>query len=255
MFENATEQLESIIQVRKAEEAGGATPDSNGNPDILQLAEEITGLLDAGNITADTEKVSAWAQSKGLSAENAMDFASSVIDAYLGEDEEGEEEGEGEEEDHAEPDADNMGGESDNDEDNEDEETMKSGIKYLESLEATINALGEQLAEIQKSNSILAAGLHSLIESGEKQSEEMTLLKSKLGIISATPVNPKNPVLSTNEVPVQKSSFADMPRNDIKQIILKGSLAGKIKLEEVQLWETTGKITQNIENLIKESGK
>lgn len=252
MFEDAEKQLNEIIQVRKAEETG-ATPDSNGNPDILQLAEEITGLLDAGNITADTEKVSAWAQSKGLSAENAMDFASSVIDAYLGEDEEGEEEGE--EEDHAEPDADNMGGESDNDEDNEDEETMKSGIKYLESLESTINALGEQLAEIQKSNSILAAGLHSLIESGEKQSEEMTLLKSKLGIISTTPVNPKNPVLSTNEVPVQKSSFADMPRNDIKQIILKGSLAGKIKLEEVQLWETTGKITPNIENLIKEQGK
>jgi hypothetical protein len=123
---------------------------------LISLVEQVVPLLNDGSLEVDQEKIKDWAMSQGLTEDSADLFAVDVISAYLEEDEDDEE---------------------------EDEEVEKSAIRSLKKMEADIYRISQGIE-------ILGRALEVSLAIAEQNRNDVALIKSKLGIIQNTSVNP-----------------------------------------------------------------
>lgn len=197
---------------------GTGSPDNSGQDNLEILATEITGLLDDGTISPETEKIKKWAVSRGLSDDSAEDFANQVISAYFSEDDEDETDMAGKD-DNKELEKDkNMKGKKKEGEENEDDEEDEDGV---------VKAALDQLSSLNDNQKLIMKGLETLteamkelvprVEKMEQASKDMDVLKAKIGELNKTPASSKDPIIQAqtpadptksgeeNSIPIMKS--------------------------------------------------
>lgn len=242
------------IQVRKAESVSEPEPSHKGNPDPKQLAMEVVGLLDDGSISPDVQSVKTWSMSKGLADVSAQQFAETVVSAYF--DDEDDESLEGDDdmsefnEDDLDEDEDDLetGEDEDNDYDDEGDDDgeegealVKSGLEYLSSL-------SEGMIAIQKANAVIAETLTALLNKRNEDSAEVEILKSQLAGLALKPASDKTPTITTT--PKQTAQTGHNVA-EMKQLIMKGVMAGQLGVDDISVYEQTGKVSARVEQYLK----
>ncbi|TGM04853.1 hypothetical protein EHQ76_07365 [Leptospira barantonii] len=240
MFKDAVARLRDRVKTSNVMKSGET------DPDLQSLASKVTTLLDAGSISADTEKITEWAIAQGVSEENAKTFATDVVDAYfedtaddmvnkseLGSDSEANEEETGEK----------LKDKKKREKEEKDKEIEKSQRTFLSNIQNTL--------EVLKSNQeTLAAAIEHLLDRSEENSKlntEFQKLKSELASLSNRPANEKTPV-TTN---VQKSGesgnlqgfVTQENRDQIEKLIIKGIETGECFLEDMSFYQSTWRLT------------
>lgn len=241
-----TKSVNTIL--KKADMPMETPPQPNGVGDGKDaLVEECMGMLDDGSLTADPEAVQMWATSKGMSEQEAADFAEAILTDYF--DTEGEP---GE----ATPKADTppLPGMPDNDGDEGDMQKAAKALGFY------IGQVDKKLASLKKMESnleVLTKGLMTLISSNSELLETNKLMKANLEKIGLTPASKANPV--TSAPAVTKGGVESIPFGKKKEIVMKGIETGKLRASatEVNLFESTYgiQLTDNIKNFIEETNK
>ncbi|TGM05979.1 hypothetical protein EHQ76_06850 [Leptospira barantonii] len=249
MFKDAVARLRERVKTSNVIKSG------DSDPDLKSLASKVTTLLDAGSISADTDKITEWAIAQGVTEESAKEFANDVVDAYfddtedetiskseLGSDSEEEEDEEKKKEKKKKEES----------EKNKEKEIEKARIAYLSNIQ---NAL-----EVLKSNQeTLAAAIEHLLDRSEENTkfkDDFQKLKSELGELTKRPANEKTPV-TTN---VQKSNLdskipgqvAAQDRDKFSKIIIKGIEQGQCYIEDISFLEARGQLTDRASKFIQE---
>jgi hypothetical protein len=135
------------------------------------------------------------------------------------------------------------------DDSEDDDDMMKSAIESLTNMEEHIISQSEEQAVIQKSMMVFAEALHSLISMMEEQQESITTLKSRLGVMANTPSTSRQPVM--NDTPqVSNADRVSINKTKLLDIIKRGMSNGAIALEDVSYFESTGKMSQRMQELI-----
>lgn len=242
----ATNLFLKAIGVRKADVPmeTPAEPDGAGQPNKDALVDECLGMLDDGSLTADPESVQEWATSKGMSPEEAADFAEAILTDYFNT-------GEGDETEKAEmpplPEEEEPAG----------EEEVEKSVKALTFFMGQISKRLDSLSTLEKNLEVITKGMTSLYQANTELLDSNNLMKASLERLGFTPVSKAKPVTQAQEAIV--SSIATMPFAKKKEIVMNGILKGNLKASpsEVNLFESSlGKsMTANIENFIKENNK
>lgn len=247
----------------------------NPNVDLISLSEMAVNELEDGNIKNTKSAIREWAIDNELPREIADNFAGIVFEGYNNYEEEGDDEMEYDEmeddfdeneeyssdeeldasdfdeqaeaEEYDEMDEDDSDYDTEDEEDEEEAYAMKSAISSLANMESHIYYQSEEIKVINKSLAVLAEALSSIIEQGEKQSDEMNLMKSKLGILAETPANPRLPVYNERYTGHQGSGLSFQ---ETKKLLLKGALKQILTVNEISLYEQTGKLSENAKDFI-----
>ena len=219
--------------IRKADEPMEPVPVPDGadQPDEDALIQECIESLDKGELTADPEKVAEWAKSKGMSDEQAADFAEAVLSAYFDEGEAPAPEGE--------------------------EMPMEEGVETVEETAKAIafwsKSIDQKLRKLQFIETNLSAivkGMSSLMEVNSQLAEENRIFKASMEKMGITPVG--KPAVIQKAATVKGE---EIPFGEAKKIVLKGAMAGSLNPSEVAAWESTfGRIvSENIKKYIQEN--
>lgn len=239
--------LNSIL--KKADMPMETPPEPNGVGDGKEaLVDECLAMLNDGSLPADPQKVQEWATSKGLSEQEAADFAESILTDYFGT----------EDEDMEKADMDDMP-EGDEDGDPDGDEIEADLQKAAWEMHKTLQGINNKLAKMQilEGNlDILTKGLTTLLTSNSELVEQNKMMKASLEKIGFTPISKANPVMSATGTP--KNGLEKMDFKTKKEIIMKGISAGKsFSPVEVNLFESSlgTNLTENIKNYIIESTK
>ncbi|MCL8311325.1 hypothetical protein M9Y90_11690 [Leptospira interrogans] len=219
---------DAIARLKKRVTISNVLKSGDTEPDLQSLASKVTTLLDAGSITADTDKIKEWAIAQGVSEESATNFASDVVDAYF---------------------------------DDTADEIQKSENGSEENEKEKANLLNIQnTLEILKSNQeTLAVAIEHLLDYSEetlKFKEEFQKLKSELGNLSKNSFSEKTPVLSN----VAKSSLNSsiegqismQNREEIGRLLIKGIELGQCQLEDVSYFQSTWKLSERASKFVNE---
>ncbi|PJZ89549.1 hypothetical protein [Leptospira levettii] len=250
--------FEKVIEgIRKNFSENGNLPvrkSENGNqPNLPELATEITGLLDSGDVSPDVDSVRVWSQSKGLNEESANTFAETVINAYFDDEEEGEDMADQDDLDqddldNEDPDLENEEGEPGEEEEEDDEALVKSGLEYLHSLSTG-------LIELKKSIGVIAEAQMKILDKQNEDKEEILALKSELGKLAGQPAVRRNPVQEDPGLNIRKGVIGGMSFKDQKDLILKGVKIGSLSLNDISVFESTGVLTKEAEAYITQEVK
>ncbi|WP_078125836.1 hypothetical protein [Leptospira alexanderi] len=239
MLKNAIRRLKRRVNVSNVLKSG------DNEPDLKVLALKATTLLDAGSITADTEKIKEWAVAQGVDEESAANFASDVVDAYFDEiqkSENGSDEDEEEEKEQFKK--------KKKDKEDKQDEIEKAQFSFFD----IQNAL-----EVLKSNQeTLAEAIEHLLDRSEenlKFKDDFLKLKSDFTGLSNCPANEKTPVIT-----VQKSNSNILPQNYVSvegrdkvgQLIIKGMECGQCSLEDVSYFQSTWKLSDRAFKFVNE---
>ena len=246
------------------------------NVDFIALTEMAVNEIDDGNIKNTRNGIREWAIENSMPREVADDFAGIVFDSYNKYDEdegenemdyeEMEDEFDNETSEYDESDDELLEASSDEEDDelleasdNEDDDyeedevedgeeayAMKSAVASLNNMESHIYFQSEEIKVINKSLAVLAEALSSIIEMGEKQGEEMNLMKSKLGIMAESPSVNRNPVYSNTN----SNSDLKMGGEETKSLLLKGALKNILSVNELSLYQQTGKLSDKAKQFI-----
>ncbi|KAA1292989.1 hypothetical protein C4X99_03795 [Leptospira interrogans serovar Geyaweera] len=219
---------DAIARLKRRVTISNVLKSGDTEPDLQSLASKVTTLLDAGSITADTDKIKEWAIAQGVSEESATNFASDVVDAYF---------------------------------DDTADEIQKSENGSEENEKEKANLLNIQnTLEILKSNQeTLAVAIEHLLDYSEetlKFKEEFQKLKSELGNLSKNSFSEKTPVLSN----VAKSSLNSsiegqismQNREEIGRLLIKGIELGQCQLEDVSYFQSTWKLSERASKFVNE---
>lgn len=227
MFENALEKLKKTLSsgsdtvpISKSNlPSGDGEGEGNASPEIGELASEAVVLFESGELEPSAEAVAEWARSKGLPDEGIDEFTSAVLDSYFAD----------------------GGGEPGVDGDDPGLADPGNGEP------------GEGLEEIKKSilaltasQSILAEGMDRLLSREGKVSnleKEIKVLKSSLSKLVGTPAGNKSPVMVTDNPVGSVAAPNQSQAKEFELLILKGIQAGKLPLEEMTYFESTGKLS------------
>lgn len=238
-----TRALNSIL--KKADMPMETPPEPNGVGDGKDaLVDECLLMLNDGSLPADPQKVQEWATSKGLSEQEAADFAEAILTDYF----DTEEDGEGEIEKGEMP---PMKDEPDGDEMESDLQKAALGLSFRM---GQIDKKLAQLEKVEKNLEILTKGLTTLLTSNSELVQTNNMMKASLEKLGAIPFSKANPVYSA---PGSKTpSIEAMDFKTKKEIIMKGIQAGKaFSPTEVNLFESSlgTNLTDNIKNFILEN--
>lgn len=232
--------LNSIL--KKADMPMETPPEPNGVGDGKDaLVDECLAMLNDGSLPADPQKVQEWATSKGLSEQEAADFAEAILTDFFDTDEEGEDMEKGEDMDlpEGEPDGDEM------------EADLQKAALAMNHYVAQIDKKLASIKRLESNLEILTKGLTTLLTSNHELAETNKMMKASLEKVGLTPVSKANPVYSaTGNKP---SGIDSMPFGKKKEILMKGISAGKaFSPAEVNLFESSlgTQLTDNIRNFI-----
>ena len=218
-------------------------PEPNGVGDgKYALVDECLAMLNDGSLPADPQKVQEWATSKGLSEQEAADFAEAILTDYFGNEEDGDELEKGNPpEPEGEPDGDEM------------ESDLQKAALGLSFRMGQIDKKLAQLEKVEKNLEILTKGLTTLLTSNSELVQTNNMMKASLEKLGAIPVSKANPVLSAPGT--KPSGIEVMDFKAKKEIVMKGALAGKFSPAEVNLFESSlgTNLTENIKNYILEN--
>ncbi|MDH5597619.1 MAG: hypothetical protein OEY34_00760 [Cyclobacteriaceae bacterium] len=237
MFEEAIKNLGKRITGRKEvmkSEAAGEPEANEGNDSPLaeELAAQVVVLFETGEVTPDLESVQEWAKGEGLSEEEVIPFAENVVDAYFDVGNEG------------------TGG---GDEAGTEEE-IEDGEKDMENEE-----LQKSILALQESQAVIASGLTQVLENQEKtlgMTEDISVLKSQLeGVLSRAEAGKEGIVVNKSQAAGTGNEEASMSREETGDLILKSIQAGKLSVNEITFFESTGKASENALKVIKEFQK
>lgn len=236
--------LNSIL--KKADMPMETPPEPNGVGDGKDaLVDECLAMLNDGSLPADPQKVQEWATSKGLSEQEAADFAEAILTDFFdtGEDDDMMEKGE---------DMDLPEGEDEPDGDEIEADLQKAALA-MNHYVAQIDKKLKSISRLESNLEILTKGLTVLLTSNSELAETNKMMKASLEKVGLTPVSKANPVYSaTGNKP---SGIDSMPFGKKKEILMKGVLEGKFSPAEVNLFESSlgTQLTDNIKNFINEN--
>lgn len=236
--------LNSIL--KKADMPMETPPEPNGVGDGKDaLVDECLAMLNDGSLPADPQKVQEWATSKGLSEQEAADFAEAILTDFFdtGEDDDMMEKGE---------DMDLPEGEDEPDGDEIEADLQKAALA-MNHYVAQIDEKLKSISRLESNLEILTKGLTVLLTSNSELAETNKMMKASLEKVGLTPVSKANPVYSaTGNKP---SGIDSMPFGKKKEILMKGVLEGKFSPAEVNLFESSlgTQLTDNIKNFINEN--
>ncbi len=203
------------------------TPEPNGVGDGKDaLVDECLSMLNDGSLPADPQKVQEWATSKGLSEQEAADFAEAILTDFF--DTEGDDE--------------------------EIEADLQKAALAMNHYVAQIDKKLESISLIQANLEVITKGLTTLLTSNSELVNTNNMMKASLEKLGFTPATKANPVYSApNTAP---SGLENMTFGKKKEILMKGIQAGKsFSPAEVNLFETSlgTQLTDNIKNFINEN--
>ncbi|QOI53166.1 hypothetical protein [Leptospira interrogans] len=217
---------DAIARLKKRVTISNVLKSGDTEPDLQSLASKVTTLLDAGSITADTDKIKEWAIAQGVSEESATNFASDVVDAYF---------------------------------DDTADEIQKSENGSEENEKANLLNIQNTLEILKSNQETLAVAIEHLLDYSEetlKFKEEFQKLKSELGNLSKNSFSEKTPVLSN----VAKSSLNSsiegqismQNREEIGRLLIKGIELGQCQLEDVSYFQSTWKLSERASKFVNE---
>ncbi|EKR56546.1 hypothetical protein [Leptospira interrogans] len=223
---------DAIARLKKRVTISNVLKSGDTEPDLQSLASKVTTLLDAGSITADTDKIKEWAIAQGVSEESATNFASDVVDAYF--------------DDTA-------------DEIQKSENGSEENEKKKEEEKANLLNIQNTLEILKSNQETLAVAIEHLLDYSEetlKFKEEFQKLKSELGNLSKNSFSEKTPVLSN----VAKSSLNSsiegqismQNREEIGRLLIKGIELGQCQLEDVSYFQSTWKLSERASKFVNE---
>lgn len=233
--------LNSIL--KKADMSMETLPEPNGVGDGKDaLVDECLSMLNDGSLPADPQKVQEWATSKGLSEQEAADFAEAILTDFFdtGEDEDMEK-GEDMDLPEGEPDGDEI------------EADLQKAALAMNHYVAQIDKKLASIKRLESNLEILTKGLTVLLTSNSELAETNKMMKASLEKLGFTSASKANPVYSaTGNKP---SGIDSMPFGKKKEILMKGVLEGKFSPAEVNLFESSlgTQLTDNIKNFINEN--
>lgn len=274
MLNNAIDRLKQRLAthtIRKSDDTASAENDA---PDVEALASEVTTLLDAGTVTAETDKVKDWAVAKGLPDAEAASFADEVISAYFATDDDdagpvtkselgsdsktskkdkADTKGDGkedEEEDEAEsstkPDKKQTAKKATN------EEIEKAQLAFISQVQTTLEVLKSNQEAIASALEIL---LDRAVANGDV-AQEVQKLKSALSGLASGPATTKSPVTSTvqksEDIAVTNGVVPAKDRDKLAKLILKGIEAGKCQVEDISYFEAYAKLSPRAIEYVEE---
>jgi len=240
--------LNSIL--KKADMPMETPPEPNGVGDGKDaLVDECLAMLNDGSLPADPQKVQEWATSKGLSEQEAADFAEAILTDFFDTEEDGEEMEKGEDE----PDGDEI-----------EADLQKAALAIEADLQKAALAMNHYVAQIDKklksisrleaNLEVITKGLTTLLTSNSELVNTNNMMKASLEKLGFTSASKANPVYSaTGNKP---SGIDSMPFGKKKEILMKGIQAGKsFSPAEVNLFESSlgTQLTDNIKNFINEN--
>lgn len=236
--------LNSIL--KKADMPMETPPEPNGVGDGKDaLVDECLAMLNDGSLPADPQKVQEWATSKGLSEQEAADFAEAILTDFFdtGEDDDMMEKGE---------DMDLPEGEDEPDGDEIEADLQKAALA-MNHYVAQIDKKLKSISRLESNLEILTKGLTVLLTSNSELAETNKMMKASLEKVGLTLVSKANPVYSA--IGNKPSGIDSMPFGKKKEILMKGVLEGKFSPAEVNLFESSlgTQLTDNIKNFINEN--
>lgn len=236
--------LNSIL--KKADMPMETPPEPNGVGDGKDaLVDECLAMLNDGSLPADPQKVQEWATSKGLSEQEAADFAEAILTDFFdtGEDEDMEK---GEDMDLPE-------GEDEPDGDEIEADLQKAALA-MNHYVAQIDKKLKSISRLEANLEVITKGLTTLLTSNSELVNTNNMMKASLEKLGFTSVSKANPVYSaTGNKP---SGIDSMPFGKKKEILMKGIQAGQnFSPAEVNLFESSlgTQLTDNIKNFINEN--
>lgn len=233
--------LNSIL--KKADMPMETPPEPNGVGDGKDaLVDECLSMLNDGSLPADPQKVQEWATSKGLSEQEAADFAEAILTDFF----------------DTEDDDMEKGGDMDlpegDDEGEEIEADLQKAALAMNHYVAQIDKKLKSISLIQANLEVITKGLTTLLTSNSELVNTNNMMKASLEKLGFTPASKANPVYSaTGNKP---SGIDSMPFGKKKEILMKGISAGKsFSPAEVNLFESSlgTQLTDNIKNFINEN--
>ena len=233
--------LNSIL--KKADMPMETPPEPNGVGDGKDaLVDECLAMLNDGSLPADPQKVQEWATSKGLSEQEAADFAEAILTDFF------------DTEDDMEKGWDMDLPESEEGDDEEMEGELQKAAIAMSHYISQIDKKLASLKTLESNLEVLTKGLTTLLTSNHELAETNKMMKASLEKVGLTPVSKANPVYSaTGNKP---SGIDSMPFGKKKEILMKGISAGKtFSPAEVNLFESSlgTQLTDNIRNFINEN--
>ncbi len=228
--------LNSIL--KKADMPMETPPEPNGVGDGKDaLVDECLAMLNDGSLPADPQKVQEWATSKGLSEQEAADFAEAILTDFFDTEEDGEDE----------PDGDEIDGD-------EIEADLQKAALAMNHYVAQIDKKLKSISRLEANLEVITKGLTTLLTSNSELVNTNNMMKASLEKLGFTSASKANPVYSApNTAP---SGLENMPFGKKKEILMKGIQAGKsFSPAEVNLFESSlgTQLTDNIKNFINEN--
>lgn len=231
--------------LKKADMPMETPPEPNGVGDGKDaLVDECLAMLNDGSLPADPQKVQEWATSKGLSEQEAADFAEAILTDFFDTEEDGEGMEKGEDMDlpEGEPDGDEM------------EADLQKAALAMNHYVAQIDKKLKSISRLEANLEVITKGLTTLLTSNSELVNTNNMMKASLEKLGFTPATKANPVYSApNNTP---SGLDSMPFGKKKEILMKGIQAGKsFSPAEVNLFESSlgTQLTDNIKNFINEN--
>ncbi len=236
--------LNSIL--KKADMPMETPPEPNGVGDGKDaLVDECLAMLNDGSLPADPQKVQEWATSKGLSEQEAADFAEAILTDFFdtGEDDDMMEKGE---------DMDLPEGEDEPDGDEIEADLQKAALA-MNHYVAQIDKKLKSISRLEANLEVITKGLTTLLTSNSELVNTNNMMKASLEKLGFTSVSKANPVYSA--IATKPSGIDSMPFGKKKEILMKGVLEGKFSPAEVNLFESSlgTQLTDNIKNFINEN--
>lgn len=241
-----TRALNSIL--KKADMPMETTPEPNGVGEGKDaLVDECLAMLNDGSLPADPQKVQEWATSKGLSEQEAADFAEAILTDYF----DTEDEPKGDIEKGNLPPKGEGAPEPDGDEVEADLQKAALGLSFRM---GQIDKKLAQLERVEKNLETLTKGLTTLLTSNSELVQTNNMMKASLEKLGVTPISKATPIYSATGT--KPNGIESMDFKTKKEIIMKGIQAGKsFSPAEVNLFESSlgTNLTDNLKNFILEN--
>ena len=223
MFEKALNKLQAKLSQKKDVFKSEAIA-SEGSATAEDLAAKVVVLFESGDVSPDLDSVKEWAGSEGLDSGEIDSFASSVIDAYF-------------------------------DEGNDTDEGSDTGAENSEEGEDEMNEeLQKSMLGLQESQAVIANGLTQILEGMEKvigMSDDLAVVKSQLAEVTTKKVE-KDGIVVTS---YKQETTPEMDPKETGDLIMKSIHAGKLSVEEITFFETTGKASAKAKSVIEQFKK